>query len=135
MFLVSYSHLIPISLYVAIEMLKYIQSLRIVSKLKQEEQANLSRLLASLKRRPKNIPKFDDSAITISNTEVIENLGQINMLLTDKTGTLTKQQMSVKLLFINGQEFGDYPPVGQNGIPKSSSESCSDIWLEKRVVS
>ena len=37
----------------------------------------------------------------VKNTKVIEDLGKIEYILTDKTGTLTKNQMNLKVLLID----------------------------------
>lgn len=41
----------------------------------------------------------------ILNPQVIENLGQINLLLTDKTGTLTVGKMKLKNIWMKGKEW------------------------------
>jgi magnesium-transporting ATPase (P-type) len=43
--------------------------------------------------------------VRIRNSQLIENLGQINLLLADKTGTLTAGIMKVKLLLVDNQEW------------------------------
>jgi len=44
-------------------------------------------------------------SVEILNPQVIENLGQINLLLSDKTGTLTQGKMKLKKIFLDGREF------------------------------
>ena len=67
---VAYSHMIPISLYVIIEMLKLGQA-SIISKdveLYCKEDGNFS---------------------TCRNSDLIEEMGQVKFIFSDKTGTLT----------------------------------------------
>jgi P-type E1-E2 ATPase len=39
------------------------------------------------------------------NPQIIENLGQINLLLTDKTGTITRGEMTMKKIHVAGQDW------------------------------
>jgi phospholipid-transporting ATPase len=36
----------------------------------------------------------------------LESLGQVDIIFTDKTGTLTQNKMEMKKIFVNGQEYG-----------------------------
>jgi P-type E1-E2 ATPase len=39
------------------------------------------------------------------NSQIIENLGQINLLLTDKTGTLTQGVMTMKKVYVDETDW------------------------------
>ena len=40
------------------------------------------------------------------STEVLEDIGQLDLLLTDKTGTLTKNNMLIKAIYCEKKIFG-----------------------------
>jgi len=67
---VAYSHMIPISLYVIIELLKIILGTLIDSDVKLYDQGD---------------KKFS----SCRNSDLIEELGQVEFIFSDKTGTLT----------------------------------------------
>lgn len=70
-FLVSYSHLIPISLYVSLEIVKMVQSMLVYYDAKME---------------------YTKPAIA-KTSDLVEELGQVQIIFSDKTGTLTKNEM------------------------------------------
>ena len=76
-FWVAYSHLIPISLYVIIELLKLGQSYLI-------------------NRDVQLYDKETKSFASCRNSDLIEELGQVEMIFSDKTGTLTMNKMVFK---------------------------------------
>jgi P-type E1-E2 ATPase len=83
--------MIPISLYVVIEILK----------LGQASFIN------------KDIQMFDIETQTYSqsrNSDLIEELGQVEMVFSDKTGTLTQNKMIFKKCQINGVKYGELKP-------------------------
>ena len=47
--------------------------------------------------------------VSVRNSEVIENLGQLDLLLTDKTGTLTSNNMRIKRIYCDKKIFGIDP--------------------------
>lgn len=84
-FWVAYSHMIPISLYVMLEVVKLGQAYLI----------------------QKDVTIYDkETGWTICrNSDLIEELGQVQFLFTDKTGTLTTNQMFFKQCCVNGKVF------------------------------
>lgn len=90
-YLVAYSHLIPISLYVAMELVKMIQSILIY----------FDEVMIDPETKVPVISKTSD---------LVEELGQIKYLFTDKTGTLTKNEMKFIKCFINNKVYGEKEP-------------------------
>ena len=43
--------------------------------------------------------------VQITNTEIIENLGQIDLCVCDKTGTLTSNSLKFRLVYTDGKLF------------------------------
>ena len=89
-FWVAYSHMIPISLYVMIEVLKLLQAKLIFSDVQMYDMQH---------------PKTYQSVCR--NSDLIEELGQVEFIFSDKTGTLTQNQMIFKKCWVDGQKFGD----------------------------
>jgi phospholipid-transporting ATPase len=86
-FLVAYSHLIPISLYVALELVKMLQSVLI----------------------SKDMTMYDEltgKTATARTSDLIEELGQVEFVFSDKTGTLTKNEMEFRKCSINYKIYG-----------------------------
>lgn len=86
-FFVAYSHMIPISLYVALEIVKIIQGLLIYYD---------NEIYDSLIDKP----------ASCRTTGLIEELGQVEFIFSDKTGTLTQNSMILKKVYINGKVYG-----------------------------
>lgn len=85
------TYFIPISLMVTVEMVKLFQG-------------------SILVRDPQGYSPEYHCYTTANNTSVNENLGQIKYVFTDKTGTLTKNNMVFRHLICNGQCFGTSQP-------------------------
>ena len=85
---VAYSHMIPISLYVIIEILKLGQGILI----------------------NKDVHMWDKESgqyANCRNSDLTEELGQVEMIFSDKTGTLTMNKMVFKRCAINGFNYGE----------------------------
>eukprot|EP00347_Sterkiella_histriomuscorum_P000659 403374990 len=84
----TFSHMIPISLYVIIELLKL----------------GISMFLNN------DVLMYDTDSKTYSkckNSDLVEELGQIELVFSDKTGTLTQNKMIFRKCQINGIRFGE----------------------------
>ena len=83
--------MIPISLYVVIEMLKLAQAKQIGADVKMYclEDGNWG---------------------VCRNSDLIEELGQVEFVFSDKTGTLTQNKMEYKKSSINGSIYGMIQP-------------------------
>jgi phospholipid-transporting ATPase len=111
-FFVAYSHIIPISLYVALEIVKIVQGILIY---------------------------FDDDIFdyTIDKpascraTDLVEELGQVEFIFSDKTGTLTQNSMVLKKVFINGKVYGN----NQDEDPETQFTINGDIGINKKLKS
>ncbi|KAL3840799.1 hypothetical protein ACJIZ3_025390 [Penstemon smallii] len=133
--LILYGYLIPISLYVSIEVVKVLQALFI----------------------NKDIHMYDEETGTPADartSNLNEELGQVDTILSDKTGTLTCNQMDFLKCSIAGTAYGMHASDvelaaakqmamdsdGQNGTPTSWEKSGkafqeSEIQLETVVTS
>lgn len=85
---VLYSNLVPISLFVTIEIVKYSQAFLINSDLDIYYDVT-------------------DTPATCRTSSLVEELGQIEYIFSDKTGTLTCNMMEFKECTIGGIQYGD----------------------------
>ena len=86
-FFIDYYQIIPISLYVCMEIIKIYQNILILYDFEIYDTKN-------------------DKPAESRESGLIEQLGQIDFLFSDKTGTLTMNQMEFKKCFINGKVYG-----------------------------
>ena len=86
-FIVAYAQIIPISLYVVMEMIKLFQGLLI----------NYDYEIYDV---------VIDKPASCRESGLIEELGQIDFIFSDKTGTLTQNIMEFKKCFVNGKIYG-----------------------------
>jgi len=104
-YFVVYSQMIPISLYVGLEIIKLIQSFLI----KYDDE-----IYDNLNDKPANCRSLD----------LMEELGQIEIIFSDKTGTLTQNNMILKKCYVANRIFGDNQvevqdhPFTLNGDPR-----------------
>lgn len=112
-FVILFNYLIPISLYVTIELHKFVGSLFL------EWDVDLYDL-------------EQNQQCLVNTSNLNEELGQIKILFSDKTGTLTKNEMILKQCSIAGTKYkianigvqqDDQPNVLQ--VPQYSSEMLS----------
>ena len=78
-----FNTLLPISLIVTLEITKVVQSVYIFGDLGMYLESN-------------------GRGANVSSTSIIEELGQVDYIFSDKTGTLTRNIMEFKLLHVGG---------------------------------
>lgn len=100
---VLYSNLVPISLFVTIEIVKYFQAFLINSDLDIYYD------------------KTDTPAICRTSS-LVEELGQIEYIFSDKTGTLTCNMMEFKQVSIAGVQYGDDVPEDRRATVEDGAE-------------
>ncbi|KAJ5339437.1 hypothetical protein N7452_006165 [Penicillium brevicompactum] len=100
---VLYSNLVPISLFVTIEIVKYFQAFLINSDLDIYYDKT-------------------DTPATCRTSSLVEELGQIEYIFSDKTGTLTCNMMEFKQVSIAGIQYGDDVPEDRRAAIEEGSE-------------
>ncbi|XP_050098834.1 phospholipid-transporting ATPase IF isoform X2 [Anopheles aquasalis] len=85
-YLVLYNYLIPISLYVTIEMAKFLGGFFMEWDRQQYDSDT-------------------DQPFLVNTSDINEELGQIQILFSDKTGTLTKNEMIFQQCSVNGRRY------------------------------
>ena len=87
-FWILYSYLVPISLFVTLEIVKFWQGFVFI---------NLDPFMRE---------RGGESA-KCRNSNLNEDLGKVDYIFSDKTGTLTSNEMRLRLVAIKGQPLGD----------------------------
>lgn len=91
-FLIGYNNLIPISLYMTTDLVRTMQAFVMESdESMYDKEANI--------------------ACTVRSSGLCEDLGQVDFVLSDKTGTLTQNKMCFKACYIDGQIYGHWAEV------------------------
>ncbi|XP_069753203.1 phospholipid-transporting ATPase IF isoform X3 [Narcine bancroftii] len=112
-FMVLYNYIIPISLYVTVEMQKFLGSFFIVWDLDLYHEDSGQRA-------------------QVNTSDLNEELGQVEYVLTDKTGTLTENEMKFRECSINGLKYkyinGSLVPEGVTG------ELSRDAFTDEEVM-
>eukprot|EP01125_Pyxidicula_operculata_P020507 TRINITY_DN7599_c0_g2_i1.p1 TRINITY_DN7599_c0_g2~~TRINITY_DN7599_c0_g2_i1.p1 ORF type:complete len:1186 (-),score=234.52 TRINITY_DN7599_c0_g2_i1:63-3599(-) len=106
-FFVLYSNIIPISLYVSMEFVKLCGSILISYDSDMYDEAS-------------------QYGILIKTSNLLEELGQVTHVFTDKTGTLTENRMTLKKCSINGKMFHSSKLVMKVPSPSLNDESIKD---------
>eukprot|EP00427_Karlodinium_veneficum_P008540 CAMPEP_0169077318 /NCGR_PEP_ID=MMETSP1015-20121227/8815_1 /TAXON_ID=342587 /ORGANISM="Karlodinium micrum, Strain CCMP2283" /LENGTH=2681 /DNA_ID=CAMNT_0009136835 /DNA_START=25 /DNA_END=8073 /DNA_ORIENTATION=- len=114
-FMIGYNNLIPISLYVTTDLVRTFQGLL-------------------MERDPSMYHLPTDSGCRVRNSSLCENLGQVEFVLSDKTGTLTENKMSFKACSIGDRIYGcwdeGHGPVN-HVVALPPSEVC--VPLDKKL--
>ena len=112
-FFIAYAQIIPISLYVAMEIVKVYQAILI------KYDADI-------------YDKVLDKPASCRASELIEELGQVDFIFSDKTGTLTQNVMVFKKCFINGKVYG---AEGDNNIEEDAERTVNGDLSAFNVLS
>ncbi|XP_029472606.1 probable phospholipid-transporting ATPase IF isoform X2 [Rhinatrema bivittatum] len=103
-FLVLYNFIIPISLYVTVEMQKFLGSFFIGWDLDLYHEET-------------------DQRSQVNTSDLNEELGQVEYVFTDKTGTLTENEMQFRECSVNGVK---YQEINGRLVPEGMTEDCTD---------
>ena len=115
-YLILFSYIIPISIYVTLEVQRVIGSMFIIWDRDLYDPAT-------------------DQAAMVNSSDLNEELGQINLLFTDKTGTLTENVMVLKGASIAGRLYSvcDLLVRRRKGRCSATDQSGPNIKTEKKI--
>jgi magnesium-transporting ATPase (P-type) len=106
-FTTLFNNFVCISMYITLEVVYYVQAYFIASDL---------RMYCSQ----------TDSPAEARTSNMNSDLGQVQYIFTDKTGTLTKNSMVVRRVSVDGLVFG--APLGVNGDDQALTMASSDVY-------
>jgi phospholipid-translocating P-type ATPase (flippase) len=110
---IIFYHVVPLSLYVCFEMLKLMLGFRI----------NADKSMYDPVREVGAVARTSD---------LVEEMGQVSFAFSDKTGTLTVNEMVFARCSINGQDIGDFRPTGKTNAEEA--EEAEGIINTRRIL-
>ncbi|KAK6483947.1 putative phospholipid-transporting ATPase IF isoform X1 [Huso huso] len=108
-FLVLYNFIIPISLYVTVEMQKFLGSFFIGWDIDLYHEET-------------------DQKAQVNTSDLNEELGQVEYVFTDKTGTLTENEMQFRECSINGIKYHE---INGKLVPEGTTDDYPDGYLPR----
>jgi len=115
-FVIAYNNLIPISLIVTMEVIKYQQAVLINSDL-------------DMYYAPTDTPAL------CRTSSLVEELGQIDYIFSDKTGTLTRNEMEFRQASIGGYSYAETIDDGKfESGPDQDEAGGHRTWAELRAL-
>jgi len=96
MFCITFYHVVPMSLYVIYEMLKLVLAFQVNSDKQMYD------------------PVRNENA-KARTAEIMEEMGQVNFLFSDKTGTLTANEMVFARCHVGDQDLGEFRKAAEGG--------------------
>ncbi|OMO57251.1 Cation-transporting P-type ATPase [Corchorus capsularis] len=114
--LTLYSTIIPISLYVSIEMIKFIQSTQFINK-------DLNMYHAE-----------SDTPALARTSNLNEELGQVEYIFSDKTGTLTRNLMEFFKCSIGGETYGTGMTEIERGVAERKGIKVQEASISSSSV-
>ena len=87
-----------------------------------------------LERDPLGYSHDYECFVSANNTSINESLGQIKYVFTDKTGTLTKNQMNFKKIIVDGQVFGNQSDISQEEMKKNYPSTNNVDFRDSRFL-
>ena len=100
-FLIGYNNLIPISLYMTTDLVRAIQAFI----MEKDESMYYAQ---------------GKTPCTVRTSALCEDLGTVDFVLTDKTGTLTQNEMCFKACYVDGQTYGYWSNVADESLDGTS---------------
>ena len=107
-FLIGYNNLIPISLYMTTDLVRAMQ-------------ACVMELDESMYDREADV------ACKVRSSGLCEDLGQVDFVLSDKTGTLTQNKMCFKACYVDGQVYGYWTEVPSDSEVEDPGEQSVNL--------
>ena len=101
-FLIGYNNLIPISLYMTTDLVRALQAFIMES---DESMYH----------------KETSAGCKVRSSGLCEDLGQVDFVLSDKTGTLTMNQMCFKACYVDGQTYGYWSETSEESHDEDAS--------------
>eukprot|EP01103_Thecamoeba_quadrilineata_P000633 TRINITY_DN10544_c0_g1_i1.p1 TRINITY_DN10544_c0_g1~~TRINITY_DN10544_c0_g1_i1.p1 ORF type:complete len:1100 (-),score=167.10 TRINITY_DN10544_c0_g1_i1:151-3450(-) len=114
-FLILFNVMIPLSLYVTMELVKVILAYYITKDIKM-------------------YCRETDTPAKAKTSNLTEQLGQLEYIFSDKTGTLTANKMEFRQCSINGEVFGTYDPNAKSMDDEKGEAVVRDAFKDEKMV-